>query len=265
MADLKQMVFVGQGPIAIGEFDATNGIAAEGYLVRQKLIGCGHRKLSFAHSRETGKVQEDCSGNRGTLATWTKGQEIKCSLELTQFSREDLAMGLYGQSISRAAGTVTNEALRAGLAVGEVFHLKYPQASSVVIKDSAGSPATLTAGTHYEMQSLPHGRGRILDLASFVQPLKADYSYAAHAQVTAFTAASTRRGLIFDGINISDGNAPVRVIVPLVDFSPTASFDWIGTDEQVLTLEGEVLYVAQLAADPNFGPYYKVDALPADA
>lgn len=260
MADPKQMVFVGQGPIAIGEFDATNGIAAEGYLVRQKLIGCGHRKLSFAHSRETGSVKEDCSGNRGTLATWTKGQEIKCSLELTQFSREDLAMGLYGQSLSRAAGTVTNEALRAGLAVGEVFHLKYPQASSVIIKDSAGSPATLVLDTDYAIDSADYGRIQVLNLGAYTQPLKVDYTHAGRTNIKMFSATGVVKGLIFEGISSVDGSR-MRVLLPRISFPPTSEFQLVGDAVASLIMEGRALVADVSANDPILGAFGNIELL----
>lgn len=262
MANPEQMVFVGKGPIIMGEYDPVAGVAHEGYLVRQKRIGCGNRTLKISLSREKGKVVESCSGQNLTLKTWGKSAEAMISLEMVQFSRDELALALYGQTVSRAAGTVTAEAARDDIAVGEYLHTRHPNISSVVVKDSAGTPATLVAGTHYEVDSAAHGRLKILDLGAFTQPFVLDYSYEAYGQVTAFTAASTRRGLIFDGINVAEANAPVRVFVPLIDFDPTKDFNWLSDDEVTLALDGEILYADALAANTDFGPFFRVDALP---
>lgn len=264
MATPQQLVFAGQGAIYLGEYDPVNGLAHEGYLVRQKRIGCGNRTLKISPARETKQVKESCTGQQLTARRWTSGQSAKISLEMVIFSRDELALGLYGTSVSNAAGSVTGEPVRDDLVVGDVFHTRRPGISSVAITDSTGVPVTLTPGTHYEVDSAPHGRVKILSLTGLTQPFEIDYSHVAQSQITAFTAASTRRGLIFDGVNVAEGNAPVRVFVPLIDFDPASEFNWLSQDEVALTLEGEILYADALASNTDFGPFFKIDALPAD-
>lgn len=258
----EQMVIAGKGPVILGVYDPTTGVAHEGYLVNQKRIGCGNRTLKISHTRTSKKVQESCSGQSLTLKKWTANMAATCLLEMVQFSREEMALGLYGSSIARVAGTVTDEAMRSGLVADDLVHTKHPNVSSLVVTDSAGTPGTLVADTNYSLDSAPHGRIKIIDPGSFTQPFKTAYAYADYGQVTALTAASTRRGIIFDGINVAEGNAPVRVIIPLVDFDPAKDFNWLSDDEAVLSLEGEILYCDALAGNSDFGPFYKVDALP---
>lgn len=257
----QQMVFAGQGPIFLGDYDATLGQAAQGYLVNLKRVGCGNRTLKIGQSREKGKVKESCSGQALTLRTWTKGLEATVSLEMVQFSRDEMAIGLYGTSASVAGSTVTGEIMPT-VAVGDYVHTKYPGIASVVIKDSAATPAALVAGTDYLVDSAPHGRIQILNLGAYTQPLATDYAYATHGRVTAFTGSATRKGLIFDGVNVAESNAPVRVIIPLIDFDPAKDFNWLSADEATLTLEGEILFSDALSTDTAWGPFFKVDALP---
>jgi hypothetical protein len=261
MSAAEQLVFAGQGPIFMGDYDATNGQAAQGYLTNLKRIGCGNRTLKIALSREKGKVKESCSGQALTLKTWTKGQEAMITLEMVQFSRDELAIALYGTSASVAGSTVTNEQMPT-VAVGDYVHTKHPGISSYVLTDSAGTPATLVEGTHYEIDSAAHGRVKILSLGAFTQPFKQAYAHSAYGRVTAFTGAATRKGIIFDGVNVAEGNDPVRVIVPLIDFDPTKDFNWLSQDEVTLALEGEILYADALVNDTAFGAFFKVDALP---
>lgn len=258
----EQFVFIGQGPIFFGDYDATTGQAAQGYLVNLKRIGCGNRTLKIAMKRDTGKVKESCSGQSLTLKTFTKGMEASISLEMNQFSRDEMAIGLYGTSASVVGSTVTGEAMPATVAVNDYVHTKYPGISSLVIKDSAVTPATLVLGTDYELDSAAHGRIKIINLGAYTQPFKSDYAYAAHGRVTAFTGAATRKGIIFDGANVAEGNAPVRVIIPLVDFDPAKDFNWISKEEATLALDGEILYASELLSDSAWGPFFKVDALP---
>lgn len=264
MAAPQMITIVGQGPVLMGTYDPTNGQAASGYLTGLRKVGAGNKTLKIALSRETGVIKESDSGQMGTLKKYSKGKTAMVTLDMAQFSRSELALALYGSSLTRAASTVTAEQLPQ-LAVGDYFTLKHPGVSSVVIEDSTGSPVTLVQGTHYSMDSDDHGTGKILSLSGLTQPLLADYSYAAYAQVTALNAASTRRGIVFKGINISEGNIPVRVIIPQIDFDPAKDFNWMGTEESTLSLEGEILYSDELADDTDFGAYFRVDALPADA
>jgi hypothetical protein len=156
-----------------------------------------------------------------------------------------------------SSGSVTAEVLPT-LAVGDYVVLKHGGVSSVVIKDSAGTPATLTAGTHYEIDSANGGVGKILNLGSFIQPLKADYAHTASADVTMFTAAPPERYLFLDGINTVD-SSPVRVRLYKVRFDPSSSIPFINDGFGQLELNGSVLYDSEAAADANLGGFGKIE------
>jgi hypothetical protein len=218
--------------------------------------------LKTSPSREIKKLKESCTGQRLDLATLTKSKSLAVEIQMMQFDKDMLAMALYGSAAVVSGSTVTGEMFPT-VAVGDYIHLKHPGVSSVVVKDSAGSPATLTAGTHYSVDSANHGRIKILNLAAYTQPFKADYTYAAYSNIAAFTSASVQKGIIFDGVNTANNNSPVRVFVPKVDWDPTDSYDWLNDEESTITLKGTALYVAELASDGSYGPFMRVDALPS--
>lgn len=253
------MIYSGQGPMYMGDFDLTHGTPAQGYLVNMKKIGCANRTLKFNFKQTTKNIRETDSGQHLTFATLESGKEAGASLEMVDFDRTMLAMAMYGTTALVPAGTVTNEAFPTVVA-GDVVHTKHPIISTVVIKDSAATPVTLTLGTHYTVDSADHGRINIVDPATLTQPFKIDYDNAAYGNIAAFSATSVTKGIIFDGINTSDGSK-VRVIVPRIKFSPTKDFDWLGDAEAVLALEGEILYVAELSTDNKYGPFFRIDAL----
>lgn len=253
------MIYSGQGPISMGDFDPVNGTAAQGYLTKMRRIGCGNRTLKTSFKQDTKKLKESCSGQRLTIATLETGKEASIALEMADFDREMLAMAMYGTTALTAAGNVTSEVFPT-VAVGEVVHTKHPKISSVVLKDSTATPATLVAGTHYKLDSADHGRINIISVAGLTQPIKVDYAHDAYGNIAAFNKSSVVKGLIFDGINTADGSK-VRVIIPRIKFSPTKDFDWLGDAEATLSLEGEVLYVAELAEDGDYGPFMRVDGM----
>lgn len=257
-----QMIISGQGPLFIGDFDAATGRAASGYLKNVVSVGCANRVLKTSPSREIKKIKESCTGQRLDLTTITKGKSLGVEIQMSQFDKDMLSMALYGTASVVSGATVTAEVFPA-VAVGDFVHLKHPGVSSVILKDSAGSPATLTAGTHYSVDGAAHGRIKILNLASFIQPFKADYTYAAYANIAAFTAASVTKGIIFDGVNTANNNSPVRVFIPKIDFDPTDSYDWLNDEESTITIKGSALYIAELASDTSYGPFMRVDALPS--
>jgi hypothetical protein len=90
----------------------------------------------------------------------TQGKEMMVKFGFQECSVKNLAMQVLGVDVEVQGGTVTGEILPASLAVGDLFALQHPNVSSVVLKGSTATPVTLT-GTHYEMESLGFGTGRL--------------------------------------------------------------------------------------------------------
>jgi hypothetical protein len=214
-------------------------------------------KCDVALQTEAEDQKESYSGNRLTSARLQKGNSATVALTLNWASSQNLALGLYGTEIAVTSGTVTAETLPT-VAAGDYVILEHGGISSLVITDSAGTPASLTAGTHYGLDSANGGTVKILDLASFVQPLKAAYAYTASADVTMFTAAPPERYLFLDGINTVDGS-PVRVRLYKVRFDPSSSIPCINDGFGQLELSGSVLYDSEAAVDANLGGFGKIE------
>lgn len=248
------MIYAGQGPIYIGDFNATTL-----NIENEVAVGCGNRSLKLAMSRETVEMKESCSGQRLTLAEYETSKSANATLEIEQFDKDMLAMALYGAATAVTGSTVTAEAMPTMVANG-VYHTKHPKVSSVVVKDSAGTPATLVADTHYKVDNADYGRIIILDLASFTQPFKVDYTYAAYSKIKPFSIAAPVKALRFDGFSTVD-NQKVRVILPKIQFSPASEFNFLGTEAAVLSLEGKLLYPSIDLNDPVLGNFGSIDLL----
>lgn len=202
---------------------------------------------------------ESYSGQRLTTAKLIKSNEASVKLQLNEASADNLAIGLYGTQNTVAPGTVTAEVLPT-VAVGNQVALAKGGVSALVITDSAGTPATLVAGTDYTLDSAPGGIVTFKNLGAYVQPFKAAYSNGGSTDVAMFTTPPPERYLLLDGINTVDNS---RVIVRLYrcKFDPAATLSLINASFGQIDLAGEVLYDALSASDALLGGFGKIEQL----
>lgn len=214
-------------------------------------------------SLDTEERQESYSGNRLTSVRLPKAKKANFTLVLNAMSAQNFAMSVQGTATDVAAGTVTGEELPAGLVADDIVCLDYPRISSLVLTDSAGTPAMLAEDTNYGIESAPGGLLKIIDPASLTQPFKAAYSYAAHINLVAFSVPAIEKYLILDGINTVD-NERIRLLVYRCSFDPVESLDLITDSLGNLTLKGAILYDSINGPDANLGGFASVQ-LPAAA
>lgn len=136
---MAAMIYAGQGPVYLGDFDlATKSLA------NMVAVGCVTSSLKLSPEHEVAEIKETCSGARGVKARYEKSKTINVELALTEFDALALAEGLYGQHSMVAASTVTDETMPTMVA-GGFYSTRHPKISTVVVKDSAGTPATLVS------------------------------------------------------------------------------------------------------------------------
>lgn len=139
-----------------------------------------------------------------------------------------LAMYLFGETSTISGGTfvAANAIFPTGIAVGDIMPIPggRKHISSLVIKDSAGSPATLTLGTHYEITDAAAGLIKFLSLGSFTQPFTAAGTEGASTAVGLLTQRQYERWLLFKGINIADGDKTCIVDLYKIQIEPAK--DW---------------------------------------
>lgn len=250
------MILTGQGAIYMGTYNPTGGLAASGYLTGVTKIGCANSEFSTSFSRSTKKIKETCSGSKNDFAEIETEKSAEVTLTMIDVDKKTLSAALSGTLTSVTGSTVSGETFPT-VAVGDTVSLKYTNVSALVITDSAGTPATLTLGTHYTLDSADHGIVSIVNIGAFVQPFKAAYTYAAHGNITAFTAASVERGLLYQGINTHDGQK-YKLVIPRISFGLDGALNWISNEESPVTLKGSMLYVPEYANDLVQGPFMRM-------
>jgi hypothetical protein len=202
--------------------------------------------------------QESYSGNRLPSVRMPKAKKAEFSLTLNAFSKMNLATALSSTPVDVATGSVTGEVFPSGLAVGDVVALDHRDISALAVTDSNATPATLTLGTNYSLESGPGGLVKLLNLGAYTQPFKGAYTYADSVRLPMFTAGQIERYLLLDGIN-TVSNERVRVRLYRCSFDPVPQLDLITDALSSLQLGGGVLYDSTNAADANLGGFGRIE------
>lgn len=251
LVDQHSKYFAGQGTLILAAL--TNGVrGAFGHAGNVPTLG-----VSFKIEREEHK--ESQTGKGLTDRTLEKERSGEIEIDLEKFDIANLRRMLLGSVKQLAAGTVTDEVMRSGIAAGDIEVLLGINISSLVIKDSAASPATLVEGTHYRYSS--HGSVEFLDVGSFVQPFKASYAKAASEGVTMMMGQPGQYFLRFEGLNRAEGNEPVLVEFYKVELDIIDKLDLITDKISAFKVKGKLL--ADLTKDPDgeFGYFGRIVTL----
>jgi len=252
--------FRGQGKLLAGLRDSGTS-----YPLDMRWVGnCPELKVAFATTKLEHK--ESYSGNNLTDVQIVTEKKATFSCVLEEFNKENLALLFNGTAADMTGVTpVTNYPLLGSttLAVGQFFMLPRRNLSSVVIKDSTGSPKTLVADTNYKLYA-KEGMIEILDIttgAPWVGPLTADYTPATSSEIAMFNAAAQDMWFRFLGMNMSNNGVPVVVDLFKVQLDPSKEFSLIGDDIAKFPLEGSVLMDALRPSNDTLGQFGHVTIL----
>ncbi|CAN5754092.1 hypothetical protein BH11PSE12_BH11PSE12_08300 [soil metagenome] len=240
--------FLGQGKVYIASRDAQGNAKAQRWLgdVSEAKIGLKTDKVDH---------KESYSGQRAIAKKLVIGKEASVDLKIMELSRENLALALYGKSLTIASGSVTGEVLPTVL-VGERVSLKYLKVSGLVITDSAATPVVLNASKY----TVDPDYGSIVfnDVAVAVQPFKAAYTHAELENVAVFTAAQPEVFLRYEGINLAEGNTPIVVELYKVNTEPLKELALITTKLAELDINATVLIDSTKPVSDEMGQFGRI-------
>jgi hypothetical protein len=209
--------FIGTGDLYVAKQD-TNGLP-----------------LTFRNVGEVPVVEWDATSEFVDNFKTSKGapnmqdlhQVIKQTGNLTvtmiEKTGKNLELFLGSDNAAPAGGNYTgNDAFPSGIALNESYLLpkRHVGITSLVIKDSAGSPATLVSGTDYSYNA-DTGLVTFLNLGTYVQPFKAfSYTYVVSSQYKLLSKVPPLLAVMFDGNNLLVANERIRVIFDSIAFEP---------------------------------------------
>jgi len=214
--------------------------------------------LGIALKTDVIEHYESTTGQRALDHRMVKQKNGTVKLTTEEFTSENLALALYGAFAAVTSGTVATETISATApTLGDRYFLAHQKVSTVVITDSAATPATLAAGTNYTVDE-GFGAVTFLNVTGFTAPLKAAYAFGAVTDISMFTAPLPERYLRLEGINTSDSNKRVMVELYRVAFDPLKNLDLITNDLNKFELEGSLLADSTKAYDAVMGQFGRI-------
>lgn len=195
MAEQINEAYIGSGIIYINGRDVGN---------------CSN--VNFAIEQET-KNQRNFRGGGGNFASVTSITSVKLSMELSNFSNENLALALRGVVETVAAGTVTGETVTAvlgGLAETEKM-IDLSDTANTVTVTTADEQTTYVEGTDYEVTAAGL---KILAGGNITagEELKVSYNNQGTNVLQALVDSGKEVRVVLDGVNDATGK-PVTVKV----------------------------------------------------
>lgn len=191
--------------------------------------------------------KESTSGQRLIDLRLVTGKKVDLTMNVQEFTPENIALLFQGEVETLGAGSVTGEELNGGAALvaGETYILANKNVTSLVLTDSTGSPLTLALNTNYTANTA-YGLVQFVT-GAFVAPIKAAYTKTTgQKSVGMFTEGENIRWLRFLGINTAQkqvSDAYKRFVLDLfnVQFDPTAGLGLIQDTVADNELKGSVL------------------------
>jgi hypothetical protein len=243
--------FSGQGKVYVAERE-TDG-SAKAF----RFIG-NVPALSVSLSLDKLEHKESTTGQRLKDLEIVREKNAEFQATVEEWNIENLSMAFYGVKAAVTGSSILNEETPSGIVAGDFVRTRYADISSVVITDSAGSPATLTLGTHYRINSAKHGSIEFLNVTGFTQPFEIDYTYAAQSNLPLFTESGKDFWVRFEGLNTADSDREVLVELYKVRIDPTTEFPMINDELLQFELGGAVLDDDTKDADALLGRFGRI-------
>lgn len=249
--------FLGQGKVFVGPRLVT------GLPDIMRWLG-NAAKFELALDEQQVARNESYSGTRLPARRQTVTRNGTVNITFDEFSDDNNALILVGtKTVVAASGAQTNVALAATVpnpaVVGSTLIIPGNNLTGVVIKDSTGSPKTLTVDVNYRLDAFA-GSIDILDLTTggpYVMPLKADFTPGQRTVVGSFQTVTPELYVRFNGVN-TDDNSRCIVDVFRTRLMPPKNFALISDDFANYDLSGGMLAdPTRLATDPG-GQFFKI-------
>lgn len=244
--------FSGQGKVLIGTAQVVNGIRQPGLLA-----WLGNAKtFKINHEEQTSQRNESFTGSRLPFRRLAQGRTGTVDISFDEFTKDNMALALIGAVTQVVAGSaVVGYNFPVGAKVGSVLAVPGKNISAAALRDSAGSPITLSPATDYELDAFC-GTFTLKAIPG-TQPYRADYTPGAFTKIAAMNQPAQEVYMRMDGINTDDGS---RVIVDIfrARLSPISGWDAISEDYVDFDMQSALLADTGRAANSADGQFYTI-------
>lgn len=219
------------------------------------LIDVGNvTEFSYSAEEDKKELKNFRTAGGGNYNTVTRVDAVNLSLTMSDFSAENLKLGLFGGASAIASGSVTDEAQTTP---GDVSVDCLVPTDFMIDIDQSVTVTGYVEGTDFEKKA-----AGILVLAAGSIPastaLAISYTKKAVNKVEAFINAAAERKLVLDGLNEAQSNAPVRVTVWAAKFGPAEETPYIGDEFGEITVTGDAIPDTSITASDE-SQYLKIE------
>lgn len=230
--------FSGQGKVFLGEIDSTTG-KPKGFIHVGNAPTC---KISF--KTDTEDKYESMSGNQLLTKRIPRKKTADVTLQIENFSKENLAIAIYGDTSAITGSSVTAESAIAYL--GKEIGLLHPSVSAVVVKGTGAKSAktyvvdknyTVDAvyGTVHIMSAAAQTAASATDVIAEADVLAIDYTYAAYNKTKAFSNTGKEYVVRMEGINTAEGGE--KFLATIWKFRPDPLKELSMIDDKTSSIE----------------------------
>lgn len=224
-------------------------------------------ELTLSPERTTREHKESYTGQRAVDLRLTEELNLGLRAVVESFTPENLALGLYGESIATAADTAHAMSIPT-LEVGGIYALEHMGISNLAIVDSTDpTPVALdpydevTEAGHYRLNA-EHGSIEIMALpVSTEAPFPVTYDHAAQTNLAIFKTAPPERFVRFEGLNTADSNSPVLIEIYRFEADPFSEVGFIQDEEAQMPMEGAALVDSTRPVDALLGQFGRIVTL----
>tara|TARA_R110002167_G_scaffold188319_1_gene389827 strand:- start:11652 stop:12401 length:750 start_codon:yes stop_codon:yes gene_type:complete len=222
--------YIGAGQVYLQRLDQSTGLLPIGDVSALELA---------IETSEITLTQHTQAGG-GNLDKIDRIDSFGLSMTLSELSKESIAMALYGDSATVAAGTVTDEQ-HDNIVLGALLKFEnQPDASVAPTVTNTAKDVTYVAGTDYTVTSLgiiPMTAGSITADSSIL----VSYTKLGVDVVQLLTNSGYEYGLVFEGLNEANSGIAQPIELYRIKFSPTSGLGLITEEFGSLELSGEAL------------------------
>jgi hypothetical protein len=194
-------------------------------------------KVELSFTEETKELKDFSQAGGGVANSVSRIDKVEIGLNLFDYSPENLALAIFGQSNTVAAGTVKGEHHTAFK--GYLIRLLHSHINKVIVKNEIDG-TFYKEGMDYEVFN---SGIMILDSGKIENniALKIDYDYGASDVIQALVNSGDEYHFVFDGLNEAQSGKKVVLEIYRVKFTPAASLSFIGDDFGSIEITGTAL------------------------
>jgi len=217
-------------------------------------------KVELSFTEETKELKDFTQAGGGVANSVSRIDKVEVGLNLFDYSPENLALAVFGQSTIINAGNVKGE--RHTVFKGHLARLQHSHISRLFVKNEIDGTLYQESNDYEVLNSgiMILEKGKIEDNTA----VTIDYDYGASDIIQALVNSGDEYRFVFDGLNEAQSGKKVVLEIYRVKFTPAASLSFVGDDFGNIEITGTALS-DNTKTGSGISRYFKVEMEQAHA